>query len=82
MAGSPDFYALSDGAEAQRSLYYRIGQGVVIVLLGLVFATTAMALFVHGEALNQPPPPAHHAAPAHTHKPYRPVSPSGVRGYP
>ena len=69
MAGSPDFHAFSHCAEVQRSLRYRIGQGVVIFLLGLVFATTAMALFVHGEALNQSPPPTHHAAPAHTHKP-------------
>jgi hypothetical protein len=32
----------------------RIGQAIAICLLGLFLAITAMALFVHGEALNQP----------------------------
>jgi hypothetical protein len=33
----------------------RIGQAIAIFLLGLILAVAAMALFVHGEAINHPP---------------------------
>jgi hypothetical protein len=56
VAGSSDLDSMPDDPESQRSLRYRIGQAIVILLIGLALAAAAMALFVHGEALNLDPP--------------------------
>jgi hypothetical protein len=69
VAGISDIHSMPDDPESQRSLRYRIGQAVVIGLLGLALATAAMALFVQGEALNQPSPTTQHPTVGHVHKP-------------
>ena len=68
MAESGDFHSMPDDPASQRSLRYRIGQAIVILLLGLALAVAAMALFVHGEALNQPFAP-HHPTVSHVRQP-------------
>ena len=60
---------MPEGPGIQRSPRYRLGQAIVIDLLGLALATTAMALFVHGEALEQPSPTTQHPTVDHVHKP-------------
>jgi hypothetical protein len=69
VAGSCDLHSMPEGPESQRSVRYRIGQAVVIFVLGLALATAAMALFVHGEALNQPSPTTQHPTVGHVQKP-------------
>jgi hypothetical protein len=61
MPDSPDYSNdrigknLNSRSPEQPAKHARIGQAMAIFLLGLTLAVAAMALFVHGDAINQPP---------------------------
>jgi hypothetical protein len=69
VADQPEVQPTPDDRSGEPSRRYRLGQAVLIFVLGLAFTVTAYGLFLHGEAIDQPTIPTEAAVSAHIHKP-------------
>lgn len=74
MTDHPNIQAIPNDSDGERSRWYRSGQALLILVLGVALAIAAMALFLHGVGIynhdnNGPPVSTHPPASTQVHNP-------------